>query len=44
MVIDTSAILIGQGGTLANLRGYIESRGGVVLGAGQSHECWFHGE
>jgi len=24
---------IGQGGTLANLRGYIESRGGVVLGA-----------
>jgi adenine/guanine phosphoribosyltransferase-like PRPP-binding protein len=24
---------VGQGGTLANLRGYIESRGGVVLGA-----------
>ncbi|GHU30732.1 hypothetical protein FACS189497_10820 [Betaproteobacteria bacterium] len=24
---------VGQGGTLANLRGYIESRGGIVLGA-----------
>lgn len=24
---------IGQGGTLANLKGYIESSGGIVLGA-----------
>ena len=28
---------IGQGGTLANLKGFIESSGGRVIGAGQSH-------